>query len=266
MVAALIDLPSSSPMPPVSRQRTSTERPAKSAAQKRQDLAEKFGVHERLLIALEAIEVPDCRCKLSMTPVCLILRQHGCRERRSTGACQCRIRELPSCQLQHKGGCALRREGKPCCCKLAEMPECLSPGCNRRQRGKLCECPRWPGEPCQHVTSLTARMIFQAAATILQATAGNDEDIDSRWCSLLYWLFPKPYRGPRKLPAPANLIDRQTRVERMRLRRTWRVQLYHPADVRYLPGDDDQFARRLSRNATAFARLLETERKAVRHG
>jgi hypothetical protein len=119
----------------------------------------------------ESLNFAKRQCKLSMLPVCLIGVEAGCREQRRSGNCSCRWRYVPACQLDHPGGCDRRRIGKRCNCGHMWMPECLSPGCPKRRRGKLCDCPRWPGDPCIHITSYANRMRMLAAALTLEKGA-----------------------------------------------------------------------------------------------
>lgn len=193
----------------------------------------------RIRAALLSIELPDCNCKLSLTPVCLIGAEPGCRERRACGTCPCRPRYLPACQLDHPGGCVLRREGKSCknICGRMTMPECLSPGCNLRRRGRLCDCPRWPGHPCEHITAYAHRMRMLGAALTLSAGLPPGSDLDSQWALLLWVLYPKRYGG-RELPGiGAKLLDRTERVTEMATRRALGVSLWHPGDRRYPAGE-----------------------------
>ncbi len=213
----------------------------------------------RLRAALRAVEAPECDCKFPVTPVCLIGALPGCRERRQTGACPCRLRILPACQIDHPGGCVLRREGKSCTCERRKMAECLSPGCSLRRRGRLCECPRWPGHPCRHMTAYAERMRMVGAAVLLSRAMQADGSLDSGWATLLWHLWPRQYRGATELGCPAVLIDRATRVTMMALRRTFRLQLWHPGDIRRPPSGDGERTRQCVRS---FVRLFSSPTEA----
>lgn len=135
-----------------------------------------------IVAALQKLEI-TCACKPSLIVSCAVGTPQGCRIRRREGNCGCRPRWLPSCLWDDPPyGCAVCREGKTCNCDLEYMPRCLAAGCDRRRRGKRCECPRTPLEICPHVQ---AKLVEYADLTPQQA-----DRIADRWSDMLWVLFP----------------------------------------------------------------------------
>ena len=208
--------------------------------------------------ALASVEIPACDCKLMLMPICIIGLLPGCRYLRKNAKCDCDRRLLPVCLLQEGNGCERRREGKGCECKEMMLPVCIALGCEDRREGHLCECPRWPGQPCPHLAAYAERMRREAgflALSRLYPDLAGKVDRHTLWARIL-WSERREVYADRRLPSRgAPLVDRESRVEIMAMRRKWKLSLWHPDDVRY-PMDGGA-VKRVERNTHNFLRLLQ---------
>src|SRR5690348_1221141 len=173
----------SSPLVP-----TTYDRAARKAIQDRREALRKFDVH--------------CSCKCSLIVSCAIGKEPGCRERRREGTCPCRPRWLPVCILdaQTPHGCRIWQEGHQCRCQRLYMPRCLVTGCDRRRKGRRCECPRTPTDVCPHVLALIERF---GDLTVEDAQAHVEA-----WAKLQRQADPAQYQEP---PLPDAGGDMSTR-------------------------------------------------------
>lgn len=108
-----------------------------------------------------------------------------------------------------------------------EIPECGCPthlsllclhqgeeGCPC-SRGRECDCPRWPGKPCQHILSRRHDLpLEQWAALMARAAAGDDDGYDD----------------PPPPASPASALSRQARVAIYAERAWFGRRLFHEAD------------------------------------
>jgi SWIM zinc finger len=114
-----------------------------------------------------------------------------------------------------------------CGCVLEMLPVCTAggkPGCERRQRGKQCSCPRWPGAPCEHVLALAERLNI--------STPQEAEAFAAVWCNLLWQMHHDAYRDRPAPYRPVEAIAAEDRVRLMEMRESMKLSLWHPRDVR----------------------------------